>query len=201
MKLFITPNSPYARKVRVVLIEKRIDCELVEVVLADPDCPVHAFNPLGKVPTLVLDDGSALYDSAVITDYLDKKNPVAHLIPQAKRIEIKRWEALADGVCDAAVAIMLESRREVQDARLIERQQIKVNRGLTQLALDLGEAKWCVGNALSLADIALCCTLAYVNMRLPQIDWRTNHPNLAALFERVTQRPSFTSTLPPDYPA
>jgi glutathione S-transferase len=201
MKLFMTLNSPYARKVRVVLIEKRIDCEMVEVVLSAPDCPVNEFNPLGKVPTLVLDDGTALYDSAVINDYLDKKTPVMHLIPQAKRIEVKRWEALADGVCDAAVAIMLESRREAPDASFISRQQLKVDRGLAQLSKDLGEGKWCIGNALSLADIALCCSLAYVNMRLPKIDWRTNHPNLATLFDEVSKRPSFVSTLPPDYPA
>ncbi|MCE9632654.1 MAG: glutathione S-transferase N-terminal domain-containing protein [Methylophilales bacterium] len=201
MKLFITPNSPYARKVRVVLTEKRIDCELVEVVLSAPDCPVNEFNPLGKVPTLVLDDGTALYDSSVINDYLDKKTPVAHLIPQAKRIEVKRWEALADGVCDAAVAIMLEGRREAQDASVIERQQLKVDRGLAQLSKDLGESKFCVGNALSLADIALCCTLAYVGMRLPQTDWRNSYPNLASLFDQVTQRPSFTGSLPPGYSA
>ncbi len=201
MKLFITPNSPYARKVRVVLAEKRIDCELVEVVLSAPDCPVNEFNPLGKVPTLLLDDGTALYDSSVINDYLDKKTPVAHLIPQAKRIEVKRWEALADGVCDAAVAIMLEGRREVQDVGVIERQQFKVDRGLTQLAKDLGEARFCVGNALSLADIALCCTLAYIDMRVPQTNWRAKYPNLVALFEQVTKRPSFTGSLPPGYSA
>ena len=201
MKLFITPNSPYARKVRVVLTEKRIECELIEVVLAAPDCPVNEFNPLGKVPTLVLDDGTALYDSSVICEYLDKKTPVMHLIPQAKRIEVKRWEALADGVCDAAVAIMLEGRRDAQDASVIARQQLKVDRGLAQLANDLGEARFCVGNALSLADIALCCTLAYVNMRLPQTDWRGDYPHLAALFDQVTARPSFTTSLPPGYPA
>ncbi len=127
MKLFVTPNSPYARKVRVVLIEKRIECELVEVDLSSPDSPVLLHNPLGKVPTLLLDDGSALYDSPVITEYLDKKTPVMHLIPAARRIEVRRWEALADGLCDAAVAVVIEGRREegTRDQQLVQRQQAK----------------------------------------------------------------------------
>lgn len=198
MKLFMTPNSPYARKARVVLAEKRIDCELEEVVLSAPDCPVPAFNPLGKVPTLVLDDGTALYDSAVITDYLDKKTPVAHLIPQAKRIEVKRWEALADGICDAAVAVVMELRRpvEIQDATLVTRQKLKVERGLQVLAKDLGEQKWCVANAFSLADIAVGCTLAYVSLRLPELNWSGDYPNLAALYEQLMQRKAFQDTQP-----
>lgn len=198
MKLFMTPNSPYARKVRVVLAEKRIDCEFVEVVLSAPDCPVPDFNPLGKVPTLVLDDGTGLYDSAVIADYLDKKTPVMHLIPQAKRIDVKRWEALADGICDAAVAVVMEYRRppEKQDETTITRQTLKVERGVSALSRDLGENKWCVGNAFSLADIAVGCALAYINLRMPGFDWKTQYPNLDALLEQLNQRKSFQDTQP-----
>lgn len=195
----MTPNSPYARKVRIVLAEKRIDCEQVEVAsLAAPDSPVPEFNPLGKVPTLVLEDGTGLYDSAVITDYLDKKTPVMHLIPQAKRIEVKRWEALADGMCDAAVAVVMELRRatEKQDETIITRQKLKVERGMQVLAKDLGENKWCIGNAFSLADIAVGCTLAYISLRMPEFDWKGQYPNLAALYEQLMQRKPFQDTQP-----
>lgn len=199
MKLFMTQNSPYARKVRIVLAEKRIEFEQVEVAsLAAPDSPVPEFNPLGKVPTLVLDDGTGLYDSAVITDYLDKKTPVMHLIPQAKRIDTKRWEALADGICDAAVAVVMEYRRsaEKQDETLVARQRLKVERGLQVLSKDLGENKWCVGNAFSLADIAVGCALAYVNLRMPECNWAEQYPNLALLLEQLNQRKSFQDTQP-----
>lgn len=195
----MTPNSPYARKVRIVLAEKRIDCEQVEVAsLAASDSPVPEFNPLGKVPTLVLDDGTGLYDSAVITDYLDKKTPVMHLIPQTKRIEVKRWEALADGMCDAAVAVVMELRRaaEKQDETIITRQKLKVERSMQVLAKDLGENKWCVGNGFSLADIAVGCTLAYIGLRLPEYDWKGQYPNLAALYEQLMQRKPFLETQP-----
>lgn len=198
MKLFTTPNSPYARKVRVVLTEKRIDCEQEIVVLSAPDCPVPAFNPLGKVPTLVLDDGTALYDSPVITDYLDKKTPVAKLIPESGRTEVKRWEALADGICDAAVAVVMELRRPEagQDATVIARQKLKVERGLQVLATDLGEKKWCVANTFSLADIAVGCALAYVSLRLPEVNWKEAFTNLDALYEQLMQRKSFQDTQP-----
>lgn len=199
MKLFMTQNSPYARKVRIVLAEKRIEFEQLEVAsLAAPDSPVPEFNPLGKVPTLLLDDGTGLYDSAVITDYLDKKTPVMHLIPQAKRIDVKRWEALADGMCDAAVAVVMEHRRpaEKQDETLIARQLLKVERGLQVLSRDMGENKWCVGNAFSLADIAVGCTLAYINLRMPECNWAEQYPNLAVLLEQLNQRKSFQDTQP-----
>lgn len=201
MKLFITPNSPYARKVRIVLLEKRIECEMVEVDLSSPDSPVPAHNPLGKIPTLLLDDGTALYDSPVITEYLDKKTPVMHLIPAAKRIEVRRWEALADGICDAAVAVVMEGRRDPakRDEQVVARQRLKVERGLRVLSEDLGGNKWCVGNSFGLADIAVCCTLAYLGARMPECNWREMYPNLAALFARLLERPSFASTTPPGY--
>ena len=202
MKLFITPASPYARKVRVMLIEKHIECE-TEVVpsLAAPDSPVPAFNPLGKVPTLVLDDGTSLYDSVVIVDYLDHKTPVARLIPQDNnhRALVRRWEALADGVCDAAIAVVMEKRRapEKQDETVIERQLLKVQRGLRAMSEDMGEAKWAAGDKFTLADIATGVALGYVSLRMPEINWREMYPNLARLDEQLQARPSFKDTAPP----
>lgn len=202
MKLFITQTSPYARKVRVVLAEKHIECELVVVEsLAAADSPVIEHNPLGKVPTLVLDDGTSLYDSVVIVDYLDHKTPVARLIPQDNnhRALVRRWEALADGVTDAAVAAVMEKRRgaEKQDAAVIERQMLKVTRGLKRMSEDMGEAKWAAGDRFTLADIAAACALAYVELRMPELGWRDAYPNLGQLYDQMLARPSFRDSAPP----
>jgi glutathione S-transferase len=202
MKLFITHTSPYARKVRVVLAEKHIECELVVVEsLAAPDSPVPAYNPLGKVPTLVLDDGTSFYDSVVIVDYLDHKTPVSRLIPQDNnhRAIVRRWEALADGVCDAAVAAVMEKRRapEKQDPALIERQMLKVTRGLRVMSEDMGEGKWTAGDRFTLADIATACVLGYVDLRMPELGWREQYPNLGQLYEQMLARPSFRDSAPP----
>lgn len=202
MKLFVTPTSPYARKVRVVLAEKRIECQIVVVPsLAAPDSPVPAHNPLGKVPTLVLDDGETLYDSVVIVGYLDNKTPVAHLIPQDNfdRALVRRWEALADGMCDATVAVVMEKRRapEKQDETTIQRQMLKVERGLRAMSEDMGESKWAAGEKFTLADIATGVALAYIELRMPEINWRETYPNLACLYEKLLARPSFKDTTPP----
>ena len=207
MKLLYTPNSPYARKVRIVAAEKHIELRLEEVVLASPDCPVKQYNPLGKVPVLILDDGDSLYDSTVIVEYLDNRTPVAHLLPldSNSRIKVRRWEALADGVCDAAVATMIEQRKEesMQDAKFIARQMGKVSLGLQVLNDDLtknnalGKSKWCVNGAFSLADIAVGCMLAYVNLRFSAvIDLAADYPNLAELQIALHKRPSFQDTQP-----
>lgn len=203
MKLFYTPNSPYARKIRIVAAEKRIDMEMVQVDLSAPDCPVPQYNPLGKVPVLELDDGETLFDSRVIAEYLDHRTPVAHLIPQEQnlKIQVKRWEALADGVCDAAVAVMLENRRQesMRDPANIAKQMLKVNRGLAAMHAALGDSKWCVDDTFSLADIALGCVLAYLDLRYKEMGWQAQYPNLARHFDAMQRRPSFSSTSPPGY--
>jgi glutathione S-transferase len=201
MKLLYSLTSPYARKVRIVAAEKRIEIEMSAVVLSAPDSPVNEFNPLGKVPVLLLDGGESLFDSRVIAEYLDNRTPVAHVLPQDpnQRILAKRWEALADGVCDAAVAAQLESRRpkELQDAAWIEKQMGKVQRGLKMLSNDLGKGKWCVGENFSLADIALGCLLGYLELRYANLDWQQQYPNLARHYAKMLKRPSFRDTAPP----
>lgn len=201
MKLLYSPTSPYARKVRVVAAEKRIELEMVKVVLSDPDCPVANHNPLGKIPVLVLDDGESLYDSPVIAEFLDNRTPLAHLLPQdhTLRIHVRRWEALADGVCDAAIAAMLEGRRaeDKQDPAVIAKQMGKVERGLAVLNADLGDNKWCVDDTFSLADIALGCLLGYLQLRYQHLDWEQRFPNLARHHAAMLQRPSFSETAPP----
>ena len=200
MKLLYTPNSPYARKVRIVAQEKHIDLELQEVVLADPDCIVKNHNPLGKVPVLILNDGDSLYDSRVIVEYLDNHAPGTHLIPtdNTSKIATRRWEALADGVCDAAISAMLEQRRppEKQLQANIDKQLEKVTRGLEVLNLDIIKKKWCVNETFSLADIALGCMLGYVDYRHNQLNWQDNYPNLAKHYSLLVKRPSFKQTMP-----
>jgi glutathione S-transferase len=207
MKLLYTVNSPYARKVRIVAAEKHIDITLQEVVLADPDCPVKQYNPLGKVPVLILADGDSLYDSRVIAEYLDNRNPVAHLIPKdnSSKSAVRRWEALADGVCDAAVAVMLEQRKPEakQDPAFILKQMDKVTRGLSAFNDELGknhdagQNKWCVDDTFSLADIAVGCMLGYVSLRFGSvIDLAADYPNLERLQANLLKRQSFKDSLP-----
>lgn len=200
MKLLYTVNSPYARKVRIVAIEKHIDVTLQEVNLSDPDCPVKNHNPLGKVPVLILNDGDSLYDSRVIVEYLDFHTPVARLISQdhSAKIRVRRWEALADGVCDAAVAVMLEGRKpaEQQSQALIDKQMDKVLRGLEVLNLDIFKKKWCVNETFGLADIALGCALGYIDLRFKDLNWQERYPNLAKHYSLLVKRPSFKQTMP-----
>jgi glutathione S-transferase len=201
MKLIATPTSPYARKVRIALAEKRIEYVLVEESPRAPGNTVSDFNPLGKIPVLVLDDGGSLYDSRVIVEYLDTVSPVARLIPEPsrQRIAVRRWEALADGICDAASAIAIEQRRaaRAQSREWIERQTRKVTLGVRELARGLGERAWCNGESYSLADIAAGCALGYLDLRQPDLAWRVDYPNLARLADKLAKRPSFADTAPP----
>ena len=201
LKLIASKTSPYVRKVRIALAEKKIEFQMVEASPWEPGNPVHAWSPLGKVPVLVLDDGTQLFDSRVIVEYIDTVSPVSRLIPEPnrQRIEVKRWEALADGICDATLAIVLESRRpaKLQNKAWIERQQQKIAAGVAELARELGENAWCNGESYSLADLATGCALGYLDLRYTALDWRREYPNLARLAEKLAKRPSFQETLPP----
>ncbi|MFN3630230.1 MAG: glutathione S-transferase family protein [Casimicrobiaceae bacterium] len=202
MKLFYSATSPYARKVRIVAAEKRLELDLVP---ADPwqvAPELVAANPLGKVPALVLDDGSALFDSRVIVEYLDHLSPLHRLLPEnpRERVTVRRWEAAADGLCDAALAVRLESLRPdptSSSAAWIERQREKIGRTLAFLEHELGDREHCVGKALSLADIAVGAALGYLHFRLPDIAWQPAKPGLARLYRRLRERPSFIATEPP----
>ena len=201
LKLITTLTSPYARKVRIALAEKKIEYALAIDSPAAAGNTVAEFNPLGKIPVLVLDDGTRLFDSRVIVEYLDTVSPVSRLIPEPsrQRIAVRRWEALADGVCDAAGAINAERKRPVrkQSTPSIAHQQEKITRGLAEMARELSERPWCNGEGYTLADIAAGCALGYLDLRFPEIDWRGAHPNLARLADRLAARPSFADTVPP----
>lgn len=201
LKLIASLTSPYARKVRIALAEKKIEYTLLEQSPWDAGNTVSEHNPLGKIPVLLMEDGMSLFDSRVIVEYLDAVSPVSRLIPEPsrQRIAVKRWEALSDGICDAAIAIVLERKREAaqQSAEWIARQQGKVTLGVAELARELGERSWCSGEAYTLADIAAGCALGYLDLRHASLDWRTEHPNLARLADKLARRASFTDTAPP----
>jgi len=199
--LIATLTSPYARKVRIALAEKKIEYALVEESPWAAANTVAELNPLGKIPVLVLDDGTRLFDSRVIVEYLDTVSPVSRLIPEPsrQRITVKRWEALADGVCDAAGAIHIERKRAArqQGREWIERQHEKVARGVAEMGHELEDRPWCNGEGYSLADIAAGCALGYLDLRFSDIAWRGAYPNLAKLAEKLALRPSFADTVPP----
>lgn len=200
MKLFGSRTSPYVRKVRIAMIEKRIECDFVEDNVWSADTRVTLHNPLTKVPVLVLDDGTALYDSRVIVEYLDGVTPVSRLIPDdgRERALVKRWEALGDGIADAGLAIFLERKREAaaQGKDWIVRQRGKADSGIAAAARELGEREYCHGLSLTLGDISLACSLLWLELRLPEIQWRANHPYLKKWIERLEVTPSFADTKP-----
>ena len=200
MKLHGSKTSPYVRKVRIVMIEKRIDADFVEDNVWSADTRVTQHNPLTKVPVLVLDDGTALYDSRVIVEYLDGITPVSRLIPEGgrERALVKRWEALGDGIGDAGIAMFLERKRgqDAQDKDWIARQRGKVDAGIAAAARELGDREYCHGLSLSLGDISLGCALLWLEFRLPEIDWRANHPALKKWIARLETMPSFIETKP-----
>lgn len=200
MKLLIATPSPYARKIRIMLHEKGLD---VEEIVDNPwteNAAARQANPLGQVPVLWLDDGSVLYDSRVIAEYVETLNVAPRFFPEepAARIAVKQIEALADGICDAVVLIVLERARatELQSADWIARQQRKVERGTAELhRLLTTDSQF--GNAqITLADVAAGATLAYLDLRLPDFDWRSGYPALSKFSDRVETRPSFCRSRP-----
>lgn len=200
-KLIGSLTSPFVRKVRIVAAEKHIDYEWVVDVPWEEQTRVPDFNPLGKVPVWVMEGGRTLFDSRVIVEYLDDISPLHPVFPKDKRarILVKRWEALADGIIDAAALVFVERKRaEQQQSKIwIERQLGKVSAGLAAMAADLGNHTWCAGNTYTLADIAMGCALGYLDFRFAgEIDWRRVHPALSEQFDRLMERPTFKKTVP-----
>jgi len=202
MKIIGSLTSPYVRKVRIVMAEKKIDAELVLDNVWDTASSISEFNPLGKVPCLLLDDGGAMFDSRVIAEYIDTLSPVGKLIPPTgrERAAVKTWEALADGAIDAGILVRLENTfraENEQSQKWKDRQMSKVLKGIETISNSLGSSKWCHGNQFSLADIAVGCALGWFALRFPEINWKSQYPNLGNLFKQLSERPSFKQTEPP----
>lgn len=203
MKLIGSITSPYVRKVRIVMAEKKLDCQFELEDVWRNDAIVKS-NPLGKVPCLVLDGGEAVFDSRVIVEYLDTLSPVGKLIPPSgrERTEVRTWEALGDGLLDAAILARLEATwagrsAEQRSQAWIDRQMRTVDNALKAMSLGLGDKPYCAGNHLSLADVSVGVALAYLDFRFAHIDWRAAHPNLHKLYDKLAARPSFVDTAPP----
>jgi glutathione S-transferase len=201
MKLIGSIASPYVRKVRIVMAEKKLDYVFAVEDVWSADSTIQQSNPLGKVPCLVMEDGGAMFDSRVIVEYLDTLTPVGKLIPPngRERAEVKCWEALADGVVDAAILIRLErtQRPPAQQSEVwIERQMNKMRAGLTAMSTGLADKPFCAGIHYTLADVATGCALGWLAFRFPEIDWRTDHPNLGKVFDKLSERTPFKDTAP-----
>ena len=203
MKLIGSLTSPYVRKVRIVMAEKRLDyqLELEDVWASDR---ISQSNPLGKVPCLVMEGGEAMFDSRVIVEYMDTLSPVSRLIPERgrERAEVRTWEALADGVVDAAILVRLEQtytgRTEAQRSTAwVNRNMEKVHAGIAAMGKGLGDKPYCAGIHLTLADIAVGCALSWLDFRFAHIDWRASNANLTKLMDKLALRASFIDTAPP----
>ena len=203
MKIIGSTTSPYVRKVRVVMAEKKLDYQFVQEDVWRADTTIAQTNPLGKVPCLVMEGGDVIYDSRVIVEYMDALSPVGKLIPASgrERAEVKTWEALADGVLDAAILARLEGTwagrlPEQRSPAWIARQMDKIAQSLRVMSKQLGDRPLCSGIHLSLSDIAVGCALSYLDFRFPQLPWRSEHPNLVRLMDKLAQRQSFIDTQP-----
>lgn len=200
MKLIASLSSPFVRKVRIVMAEKKIEYELL---LDDPwsaDSLIQQSNPLGKVPCLMMDDGGAMFDSRVIVEYLDILTPVGKLIPVSgrERAEVKCWEALADGIVDAGSVLRQEKQRPTahQSEIVLKRQRGKIDVALKAMSEGLADKAFCVGTHYSLADVATGCALGWLTFRFPDIPWREDYPALAKLVDKLSERQSFKDTVP-----
>ncbi|MDP2065158.1 MAG: glutathione S-transferase N-terminal domain-containing protein [Burkholderiaceae bacterium] len=203
MKLIGSNASPYVRKVRVVMAEKKLDYQFVTEDVWAQGTTIGESNPLGKVPCLVMEGAEAMFDSRVIVEYLDTLSPVGKLIPAQgrERAEVKTWEALGDGICDAALLARMEAiwpqRTEAQRSQAwIDRQMTKVDGAIQAVARGLGDKPFCSGIHLSLSDIAVGCALGWLAFRFPQLTWRQDHANIARLMDKLEQRQSFIDTRP-----
>ena len=203
MKLIGSPTSPYVRKVCIVMAEKKLDYRMVAEDVWSAQTTIHASNPLGKVPCLVLEGGEALFDSRVIVEYLDTLSPVGKLIPTngRERAEVKTWEALGDGLLDAALLARMEAvwphrSAEQRSQAWIDRQMGKISEALRAMSQGLSDKPYCSGAHMTLSDIAVGCAVGYLDFRFPDINWRSSYPNLDKLYDKLMQRQSFIDSLP-----
>jgi glutathione S-transferase len=199
-RLISATPSPYARKVRIALAEKGIRFELQTEVPWDSTTATPLYNPLEKLPVLIMDDGRAVYESRFILEYLEAKFPTPPMLPDDidGKLAARQIEVLCDGVCDAFVLLFFERHRvaEHQSQAWMVRQQRKIDGGLAAIARVAGERAYVVGDRFGLADIVVGTVTKYLSVRWPEFPWRQRHPNLAALSDRLEQRASFRDSVP-----
>ena len=199
LQLISATPSPYARKVRIALAEKGIAFELLTEVPWNDTTSTPKFNPLEKLPVLILEDGSSVYESSYILQYLELKYPTPPMLPADVDgiLAARKLEVLCDGVCDALVLTFFERMRgEGASPEWTARQRRKIDGGVKEMARLVGKGDWAVGNRFSLGDIAAGTVVGYMTVRFPELPWRTQYPDLAALSDRLEQRPSFKNSVP-----
>ncbi len=200
MKLLGTNTSPYTRKARLLLLEKNIPHTYIVDPPNDPGSMVARVNPLGRIPALIMDSETCIFDSTVICEYVDTLNNTPILIPRDNALErmyVRRWESLADGIMDSAVMVRIETMRptDKQDANIITQNNSAITRALAYAAEELGEREWCEGKSITLADLALTSALIYLDLRQAGRGWRGAHPLLAKWFAHMSERPSVRTSL------
>lgn len=198
-KLISATPSPYARKVRIALAEKGLPFELLTEVPWDSTTTTARYNPLEKLPILLLPDGSSVYESSYILQYLELKHPQVPLLPHDidGQLAARKLEVLCDGVCDAVVLSLFEKMRTGGGSpEWLARQRRKIEGGVKEMARLVGSQTWAVGDRFSLGDIAVGTAVGYLSVRFQEMPWRTLYPNLAIFSDRLAQRPSFQASAP-----
>ena len=196
-RLISATPSPYARKVRIALIEKGVSFMLETEVPWHGTTATPAYNPLEKLPVLVLPDGTGIYESRFILEWLEVKHPTPRLLPDDPEdvLAARQVEVIADGICDAVVLLFFERMRPVPSEEWMARQRRKVEGGVRALAARVGDG-FLVGGRFGLADIAAGTVLRYLTVRFAEFDWEAMYPALAAMSARLEARPSFAATVP-----
>jgi glutathione S-transferase len=199
-RLISATPSPYARKVRIQLAEKVIPFELITEVPWDSDTKTPQFNPLEKLPILICESGETVYESRFVNEWIELQHPDPPLMPKEKDgiLLMKRFEVLADGVCDACVLAFWERARPdgTRSEEWTARQLRKRDGGLREISRLLGANSFCVDNRFTLADIAVGSLLGWLKVRMSECNWREKYSNLAELQDRLEKRPSFANTVP-----
>jgi glutathione S-transferase len=197
LTLISATPSPYARKVRIALAEKGLPFELRTEVPWESTTATPQHNPLEKLPVLILDDGSSVYESHFILEWLEAKYPQPPLVPADidGRLFARRVEVVADGVCDALVSLFWERQRTAPSAPWMARQMRKVDGGVRALEA-WAEGRRFIQQQFGLADIATGAACGYLDVRFPDHPWRARHPGLAAYANALASRPSFQATVP-----
>ncbi len=198
-KLISATPSPYARKVRIALAEKGLPFELLTEVPWHSTTSTPRYNPLEKLPVLLLPDGSSVYESSYILQYLELKHPQIPLLPDDidGKLAARKLEVLCDGVCDAVVLSLFEKMRAGGGSpEWLARQRRKIDGGVAEMAKIVGSGFWATGDRFSLGDIAVGTALGYLSVRFQDLPWRRLYPGLALLSDRLEQRPSFRDSVP-----
>src|SRR5579863_3260205 len=198
LRLISATPSPFARKVRIALHEKGLPFELLTEVPWDKSTSTPRYNPLEKLPILILEDGSTIYQSSFILEYLEWVYPRPPLMPADLdgKIAARRLEVLCDGICDAVVLTLFERMRTDPSAEWLSRQRRKIEGGVREMARLFGDRPFAVGGEFSLGDVAIGTAVGYLDVRLADFDWRGLYPYLAAFSGRIEQRPSFATSTP-----